>query len=71
MWAIKEDRDGTMWWMIRGGAWSNVVNNKYPHKLWDSKEEADKCCADTNRRYYRKGKVVEVVYNYGSKKKTK
>ena len=66
MWTIKEERDGTTWWMIRGGAFSNIINNKYPHRIWEDKDEADRYCANMNRRANRNSKVIEVRYRYGS-----
>jgi hypothetical protein len=40
-WAIKEVRDGSDWWMIRGGAFSNKVNNKYPKRLFKERRDAE------------------------------
>ena len=66
-WTLKEDRDGTTWWVIRGGAFSNVINSKYPHRLWDDKDEMDMYCRNMNRRSNRKCEVVEVRYRDGKK----
>ena len=64
-WTIKEERDGTTWWMIRGGAFSNVINKKYPHKLWDNKEDVDRYCNNVNRVQRRKSEVVKAGYRFG------
>ena len=52
--------------MIRGGAFSNIINNKYPHRIWEDKDEADRYCANMNRRANRNSKVIEVRYRYGN-----
>tara|TARA_R100000664_G_C2726435_1_gene118275 strand:- start:318 stop:533 length:216 start_codon:yes stop_codon:yes gene_type:complete len=66
-WTLKEERDGTTWWVIRGGAFSNVINSKYPHRLWDDKDEIDMYCSNMNRRSNRKCEVVEVRHRDGKK----
>ena len=66
-WTIKEEKDGTDWWIIRGGAFSNVINEKYPHRLWDDEEEVYDYCNNMNRRSNRNSKVVEVKFGYGTK----
>tara|TARA_R100000458_G_C8111384_1_gene134025 strand:- start:267 stop:503 length:237 start_codon:yes stop_codon:yes gene_type:complete len=63
-WTIKEVKNGTTWWMIRGGAFSNVVNNKYQHRLWDEIEDVQVYCNNLNRNNDRKCEVVEVSHEY-------
>ncbi len=48
-WAIKEVRDGSDWWMIRGGAFSNKVNNKYPKRLFKERRDAELFSNNLNR----------------------
>jgi hypothetical protein len=62
-WAIKEEKDdGSTWWMIRGGAFSNVINTKYNYRLFESKDDAIMQSNDMNRLYGRKTKIAEVRY---------
>ena len=62
-WAIKEEKDdGSTWWMIRGGAFSNVINTKYNYRLLESKDDAIMQSNDMNRLYGRKTTVAEVRY---------
>lgn len=61
-WTIKEKRDDTTWWMIRGGAFSNVINKDYPNRLFEEKEDAEMYSNNLNRRSGRKTKVVKVEY---------
>tara|TARA_R100000234_G_scaffold118364_1_gene98650 strand:- start:230 stop:493 length:264 start_codon:yes stop_codon:yes gene_type:complete len=62
-WAIKEEKDdGSTWWMIRGGAFSNVINTKYNYRLFESKDDAIMQSNDMNRLYGRKTTVAEVRY---------
>ena len=60
-WTIKEEIDGTTWWMIRGGAFTDVINQKYPLRFFESKEEAEIYSANINRRLNKKTKVVETL----------
>jgi|TARA_R110000803_G_scaffold99917_2_gene168092 hypothetical protein len=59
-WAIKEDRDETTWWMIRGGAFSNVINKKYPKRIFGSREDAELSSNKLNRESRRNTKVQEL-----------
>ena len=59
-WTIKEEIDGTTWWMIRGGAFTNAISHKYPHRFFESREEAEIYSANLNRRLNKKTKVVDV-----------
>ena len=60
---IKEEKDdGTTWWMIRGGAFSNVINSKYPNRLFDEREDAEMISNDSNRLYDRNTEIVEVEF---------
>ena len=59
-WAIKEIRDGSDWWMIRGGAFSNKTNNKYPKRLFKEKGDAELFSNNLNREGNWKTKIVEV-----------
>ena len=61
-WTIKEEKENTTWWMIRGGAFSNVINNKYPHRLFEDEDEARRYCSNINRRMDRNAVVVNVKY---------
>ena len=62
-WTIKEEKDdGTTWWMIRGGAFSNVINRKYPNRLFDSRKDASMYSSNIIRLYGRKTTIVEVEY---------
>ena len=61
-WTIKEEKNGITWWMIRGGAFSSVVNNKYPNRLFDEREDAEMISNDSNRLYGRSTEVVEVEF---------
>ena len=61
-WTIKEEKDNTTWWMIRGGAFSNVINNKYPNRLFDEREDAEMISNDSNRLYDRNTEIVEVEF---------
>ena len=62
-WAIKEEKgDGSTWWMIRGGAFSNVINTKYNYRLFESQDDAIMQSNDMNRLYGRKTTVAEVRY---------
>ena len=59
-WAIKEVRDGSDWWMIRGGAFSNKTNNKYPKRLFKEKGDAELFSNNLNREGNWKTEIVEV-----------
>tara|TARA_R110002020_G_scaffold308985_4_gene524529 strand:+ start:541 stop:777 length:237 start_codon:yes stop_codon:yes gene_type:complete len=59
-WTIKEEINGDTWWIIRGGAFSNVINDKYPHRFFETKEEAEVYSGNLNRRINKKTKVVDV-----------
>jgi len=60
-WAIKEEKDdGSIWWMIRGGAFSNVINTRYNYRLFESRDDAIMQSNDMNRLYNRKTTISEV-----------
>ena len=59
-WTIKEEIDCTTWWIIRGGAFTNSITEKYPHRFFESKEEADVYSSNLNRRLNKKTEVVNV-----------
>mgnify|MGYP003112408270 CR=1 FL=1 len=59
-WTIKEEIDGETWWVIRGGAFTNVINESYPRRLFESREDADEYCNRINMRTDRNAKVVKV-----------
>ncbi len=69
-WAIKEIRDGSDWWMIRGGAFSNKTNNKYPKRLFKEKGDAELFSNNLNREGNWKTKIVE-VWNFKKDKDNK
>ena len=64
-WTIKEDKDGVEWWMIRGGAFSNKINKRYPHRLFESRMDAEVYSNSINRSYDRKSKIVQVECKNG------
>jgi hypothetical protein len=64
-WTIKEEKDGVVWWMIRGGAFSNKVNDKYPNRLFNTREDAELYSNNVNRSYDRKTQLVKVEYKDG------
>ena len=68
-WTIKEEKGDTTWWMIRGSAFSNVINHKYPHRVFEDKEEADRYCSNINRVGNRNSVVVNVKYSMLLKRK--
>jgi len=61
-WTIKEEKNNTTWWMIRGGAFSNVINKKYPNRLFDERKDAEMISNNSNRLYGRNTEVVEVEF---------
>tara|TARA_R100001082_G_scaffold79992_1_gene47231 strand:- start:836 stop:1051 length:216 start_codon:yes stop_codon:yes gene_type:complete len=65
-WTIREERDGVTWWMIRGGAFSNVINKEYPHRLFDDIDDVKMYCNNINRDSGRKCEVVEVEHRYSN-----
>jgi len=69
-WAIKENRDGYDWWMIRGGAFSSKINNKYPKRLFKNKRDAELFSNNLNREGNWETEIVE-VWNFGKDKNTK
>ena len=67
-WTIKEVKDdGTTWWMIRGGAFSNLINERYPNRLFDTEMDALKSSNNVNRLYGRKTTIVKVEYEDAKK----
>ncbi len=61
-WTIKEEKDGITWWMIRGGAFSNVINRNYPNRLFDEREDAEMISNVSNRLYERNTEIVKVEF---------
>lgn len=46
--------------MIRGGAFSNVINTRYNYRLFESRDDAIMQSNDMNRLYNRKTTISEV-----------
>tara|TARA_X000001382_G_scaffold62218_1_gene42877 strand:- start:11880 stop:12101 length:222 start_codon:yes stop_codon:yes gene_type:complete len=65
-WTIKEEKDGTTWWLIRGGAFTNVINKNYPHRVFDDYKEAILRSGNINRLSGRETDVVKVRYRRGN-----
>ena len=67
-WTIREEKNGAMWWMIRGGAFSNKTNDRYPHRFFETKEDAEMYSNSINRVSDRKSEIIEVIYKYAKSK---
>jgi len=66
-WTIVEKKDGVTWHMVRGGAFSNIINKRYPKRIFDVREDAELYSNHLNREGGNKTTVKEVFKN-GTKK---
>jgi|TARA_R100000329_G_scaffold151188_2_gene146311 hypothetical protein len=64
-WTVKEERDGTTWWLIRGGAFTDKVSNRYKHRLFEDYDEACVYSGNINRQNGRATEVVKARTKYG------